>query len=270
MKFIIWCWDYNKFIGGCRIMHKLCHLLNQTGQEAYVTAKITNPEWNTPVYDESGFDKENTIVIYPECIPDNLLDAKYVVRWLLYHQVAEYASSDYVFKLHAHYHSKEDKCDGLLEVFDYDVKSWKDLNLNRNNQMIAYRKGKWKKNFVNLNYDEWLVYDEYEKHEDEEILCQAMNSCKKFICFDDSSFISIQAVLCGCETMVVPMPDVNAEQYRTLFPIFKYGIAYGNSENEIERAKFTKHLLRRHVQKYNDGSLASVNKFVEYWKNILK
>jgi hypothetical protein len=251
-------------------MHRLCHLLNEAGIEAYVTAKNTNPDWNTPVYDESGFDKDNTVVIYPECIPDNLLDAKYVVRWLLFHQIAEYAPSDYVFKLHAHYHSIEDKCDGLLEVFDYDMKSWKKLNLYRNNQMIAYRKGRWKKDFVNLNYDEWMVYDEYEKHEDENILCEVMNSCKKFICFDDSSFIPIQAVLCGCETMVVPMPDVNAEQYRALFPVFKYGIAYGSSPNEIERAKYTKHLVKRHIEKINDSSKDSVQKFIEYWQNELE
>ena len=251
-------------------MHKLCHLLNEAGEEAYVTAKVTNPEWNTPVYDESGFDIENTIVIYPECIPDNLLEAKYVVRWLLFHQVAEYAQSDYVFKLHAHYHSINDKCDGLLEVFDYDTRSWKNLKLNRNKQMIAYRKGLWKKDFVDLNYDEWLVYDDYEKHEDEDILCEVMNSCKTFICFDDSSFIPIQAVLCGCDTIVVPMPDVSAEQYRTLFPVMKYGIAYGKSFEEIHRAKYTKNLLRRHVQKYTDGSLGSVQKFIEFWQNELE
>jgi hypothetical protein len=97
-----------------------------------------------------------------------------------------------------------------------------------------------------------------------------MNSCKTFICFDDSSFIAIQAALCGCDTIILPMPNVNSEQYRSIFPIMKYGMAYGKSENEIIRAKYTKHLLRRHVQKYSDGSLGSVKKFIEFWQKELE
>ena len=83
MKFIIWCWDYNKFIGGVRVMHKLCDVLNSLGAEAYVTAKKTNPHWNTPVYDGNGFDKEQTVVIYPEVISGNPLNSKNVIRWIL-------------------------------------------------------------------------------------------------------------------------------------------------------------------------------------------
>lgn len=270
MKFIIWCWDYHKFIGGCRIQHKLCHLLNEMGQEAYVTASKTNPQWNTPRYDGSGFDKENTVVIYPECISENKLDAKHVVRWILYHQVADYDSSDYVFKLHEHYHTKNNKCDGFLEIFDYDLSNWKNLKKPRTNDMIAFRKGKWKKDFVKLDYDNWLIYDIYEKHEDEDLLCEVMNSCNNFMCFDDSSFIPIQAVMCGCQTMVVPNPNLNAKQFRTLFPAMKYGIAYGDSPYEINRAKLTAHLVKDHIEKINDSSKESTEKFVEYWKNKLQ
>ena len=103
-------------------------------------------------------------------LSDNKLDAKHVVRWILYHQVADYAPSDYVFKLHSHYHSKDDKCDGYLEVFDYDIRNWKNLNLERKHNMIAYRKGAWKKNYMELNFDDFIVYDDYEKHEDENLL----------------------------------------------------------------------------------------------------
>ena len=270
MKFIIWSWGYHKFIGGTRVMHKLCHLLNELGQEAYITTEETNPEWNTPYHDGIDYDRENTVVIYPECFPDNKLDAKHVVRWILYHQVADYAPTDLVFKLHTHYFSKNDKCDGFLEVFDYDIRNWKNLNLERNNNMIAYRKGAWKKNYMQLDFDNFIVYDDYEKHEDEKMLCEVMNSCQTFICCDDSSFLPVQAVLCGCDAIVVPNPDINAEDYRKVFPLTKYGIAYGNSPNEIERAKYTKHLVKRHIEKINDSSKDSVKKFIEFWQNELE
>ena len=269
MKFIIWCWDYHKFVGGCRIMHKLCHLLNEMGEEAYVTAKVTNPEWNTPIYDGSGFDKENTIVIYPECFNDNFLDAKYVVRWLLFHQICEYNPSDYIFKLHGCYRSANDKYDGLLEVFDYDLSSWKNLEIPRTNEMVAFRKGIWKKDSLKLNFENYLIYDDLEKLEDEDLLCRVMNSCKNFVCLDESSFIPIQSVLCGCATMVVPFPGLNAKQYRSIFPAMQYGVAYGDTPYEINRAKLTKHLVRDHITKINDSSIDSARKFVEFWKNEL-
>lgn len=251
-------------------MHRLCHLLNEMGEEAYITSQETNPDWNTPYYDGSGYDKENTVVIYPECIPDNKLDAKHVVRWLLYHQVAEYNPTDYVFKLFNYYHSINNRCDGYLKVLDYKVDQWRDLNLDRTHNMIAFRKGKWKKDFVQIDINDIIIYDEIEKEEDESILSEMMNKCSRFICFDDSSFIPVQAALCGCESIVIPDPNLNAEQWRSIYPAMKYGIAYGNSQYELDRAKFTKNLVRWNIEKINKNCSESVKEFVEFWKDKLQ
>jgi hypothetical protein len=270
MKFIIWTWDYSKFVGGVRIQHKLCHLLNMLGAEAYVTCEITNPEWNTPIYDGNGFDKENTIVIYPECIQDNLLDAKYVVRWLLYHQVADYDENDYVFKLFEHFHSKNNKCDGILRVLDYDLSPWKNLNQQRTHNMIVVRKGAWKLNHIKINLPNLIIYDDIEKENSEDVIAEYMNICEQVICLDDTCLIAAQAALCGCISIVVPDPKYNAKQWKELLPAMKFGIAYGNSPLEIEHAKFTKNLVRYNVQKISDQSIHHVSDFIEYWKNIIK
>ena len=104
MKFVIWTWDYNKHVGGVRVLHKLCDTLNSLGQEAYVTCEITNPEFDTPKIDVGDIDFENTVVIYPECIYDNPLGAKHVVRWLLWNAVEKYSSeTDYIFKIYRNY-----------------------------------------------------------------------------------------------------------------------------------------------------------------------
>jgi len=270
MKFIVWCWDYSRFIGGVRVMHKLCHVLNSLGADAYVTAKKTNPDWNTPVYDGNGFDKEQTVVIYPECIPDNLLDAKHVVRWILYHQVAEYDPSDHVFKLFEHYHTHGNKCDGMLQIFDYPMEKWHDQNLERTFNMVLYRKGAWKQPFVNLNLPNKFIYDEIEKEQDENIIATCMNKSINFVSFDDCSYAANQAAMCGCNSIVIPDPRLDAENWRIQRPFLKYGVAYGFDEKEVKYAQETRHLVKPYLQGFNDRSTEHGQNFIEYWKNIIK
>lgn len=271
MKFIIWCWDYHKFVGGVRIQHKLCHLLNELGHEAYITAKNTNPLWNTPTYDGSGFDKENTVVIYPECISENLLDAKHVVRWLLFHQIADYNPNDYIFKLFDHYVSKDNICHGILKVLDYDLKPWYDRNLERPYNMVCLRKGIWKKSYpIDSSLRFHFIQDEIEKeYKDENLVAYCMNRSKYYVCYDESSFIPIQAALCGCIPIVIPAPYYTADQWRENFPAWKYGIAYGFSKDEINHAISTNHLIRDHVESFNDN-YDSVKEFVKFWENKLQ
>ena len=278
MKFIVWCWDYSKFIGGVRVMHKLCHLLNSLGGDAYVTAKVTNPDWNTPVYDGNGFDKEQTVVIYPECISDNLLDAKHVVRWILFHQTAHYTETDYVFKLCEKYYTHGDKCDGMLEISDFSLDKWKDFNIPREFNMLLYRKGAWKQPFVNpnlkkpfddLNFDNIIIYDEIEKEQDEYFIADCFNKCQTFISYDECSFISCQAALCGCDSIVIPHPDLSADEWRKIYNGFLYGVAYGFEQKELDYARETRHLVRSHLQGINDKSVQSCQNFLDFWTNII-
>ncbi|MEI7145874.1 glycosyltransferase [Pectobacterium brasiliense] len=73
---------------GIQVVHRLCHLINQNGGEAYVISPVTNPEWNTPQltsgkfneYKESG---EVFIAVYPEIESGNPLEAPICVRYML-------------------------------------------------------------------------------------------------------------------------------------------------------------------------------------------
>ena len=271
MKFIIWCWDYSKFIVGVRVMHKLCDILNSLGTEAYVTAKKTNPDWNTPVYDGNGFDKEQTVVIYPECISDNLLDAKHVVRWILYNQVAEYNPLDHVFKLFKGYYTHGDKCDGMLQILDFHLEKWYDQNLERPYNMVLYRKGAWKQPYIDLSIANALIYDEIEKEENEDLIANCMNKSINFISYDDCSFAANQAAMCGCNTIIVPHPNIDADTWRSKREGYlKYGVAYGFDEKEIKYAQETRHLIKPYLQSFNDQSIGHGQNFIEYWKNIIK
>jgi hypothetical protein len=117
-KYIIYAPSYDENSGGAIVLHFLCHLLNELGEEAYLWGfnkqiilkktthlnyyqkikniykhykecrkinkhkLILNKNFNTK--QASCKDIKNAIVIYPEVINQNPLNTKKVVRWLLH------------------------------------------------------------------------------------------------------------------------------------------------------------------------------------------
>lgn len=104
---------YTNESGGAKVLHQLCHLLNELG-EAYVVplprGSILNwlninqveqlvaaeknqlanfktcPSLNTPTFSNySGLDVEACVAVYPEVVFGNPFQFKNVARWVLYH-----------------------------------------------------------------------------------------------------------------------------------------------------------------------------------------
>lgn len=268
MKFVIWTWDYNKHVGGVRVLHKLCDTLNSLGQEAYVTCEITNPEFDTPKIDVGNIDFENTVVIYPECIYDNPLGAKHVVRWLLWNAVEKYSSeTDYIFKILPDIKYITDQCDGILTLMDFNLKFWNNLNDgDRPQNMILLRK---MRNFVVESQVQFVTnkifYDDLP--EDEHLIRDEMNKSTHFVSFDYSSYCSLQAAMCGCISLVVPNSMFTLEEWHKKFPGFKYGVAYGI--DRIPHAKETMHLVKPHLEEMQKNNLVTVHNFIKFWEDKL-
>ncbi|ANQ85865.1 glycosyltransferase [Azoarcus olearius] len=81
--------DYRESSAGVRVMHRLCHMLNTQGLEAYVVgAEVVHPQLLTPCLDSKTsirHRRENRvpIAVYPDIITGNPLNAPVCVRYML-------------------------------------------------------------------------------------------------------------------------------------------------------------------------------------------
>ncbi|WP_143413734.1 hypothetical protein [Haemophilus paracuniculus] len=85
---------------------------------------------------------------------------------------------------------------------------------------------------------------------------------KRFICYDDYTAYSIFAILCGCESIVVPAEGVPIEQW---YPDEKdrYGIAYGLNDAQLDWARETRHNVIERIESEHKKSEENVKEFIK-------
>lgn len=80
--------DFSRNSSGPRMLHSLCHMLNELGYEAYITAKVISHWLRTPQLTPEIIAKHKAtnrlpIAVYPEIAKGNILGAPVVARWIL-------------------------------------------------------------------------------------------------------------------------------------------------------------------------------------------
>ncbi|NVJ60888.1 MAG: WavQ [Gammaproteobacteria bacterium] len=259
-KFLIYTPSYNERSGGIIVLHKLCHLLNDLGHEAYVypyaytyeinrfnllenifnfikwsffssiTPFKTNKHFNTPIFKGGIKDIENFTVVYPEIVFGNPLRAKNVVRWLLHqpgfheHRIY-YGRNELLFKFNSAI--KDFSYPGSvtssheLKVIHYPLEYYNNnTKISRNGYAYCVRKGKGK-TFVKDHSNDILIDNLTHQK-----ISEVFKRCEYFISYDTYTAYSIFAALCGCISVVVGDSGVSKIDW---YPNVqdRYGIAYG-------------------------------------------
>ncbi|MCA5921280.1 WavQ [Pectobacterium brasiliense] len=289
MKIIIVSPEYTDSSGGVILLHKLCHILNEIGVSAFMYPMLekasssridsikfhikrlkflykkykTHKNFNSPLIRYiSKRHLEKCIVIYPEVVSGNPLKARNVVRWFLHQpgfhtKEINYSSDELYFKIHSgisdfhypgSYLSKNE-----MKVIHYPLDIYNLNNLPKERDIPSchmIRKGNPKKP---VHSKDSILLDGLTHQETAEVFKRS----KEFICYDDYTAYSIFAILCGCQSIVIPEDNKSIDEW---FPNIeeRYGISYGLTKEQKQWASETKEKVLERIEAEHRNSENSV------------
>lgn len=294
-KFLILSRSYNENSGGYVVLHNLCDLINRSGGQAFivpyydnfelrdgdviktsvkfimqkfrqVTPFKTNEYLLTPVLRKKSLPRclDEYIVIYPEVVFGNPLNAPNVIRWFLHnpgHMTGKvfFGFNELYYRYHSgiiKYHCFSSKLsDDILKIVSYPLELYneKDHADDRVGSAYCLRKGVHKKIVHDLS-DSILI--DGKSHSE---IARIFKSVKVFISYDVYTAYSFFAALCGCDSIVIPDPEVSET---TWLPNIedRYGISYGF--DNIEWSRSTRHLLKERVEREQSNNICKVRNMI--------
>lgn len=277
-KIIVASPDYTTKYGGIVVLHKLSHILNEIGFDSYMVnhtgdARVVklNNNFNTKNINASYIDKEHDIIIYPEIVKGNPYNVNKSVRYVLYYNKLQntyttWGDNDFwIYYGDEFYDGMRDK--NILTIYDTKVHYFRDLNENRHIKSCFLIKKGNDYNHVSKNYHP-VNSLEINNWEDSYLL-DIFNRCETFYSYDYNTYISIIAALCGCKSIIVPLKNISANDFRATNVDRAYGIAYGSDDiqscntldslrtslinKETEQCVETSHIITKIIEYFNEN-----------------
>jgi hypothetical protein len=163
----------------------------------------------------------------------------------------------------------EEKVSGELRALELHLDKFVDRGEARSGTCYLVKKGRNKK--LNLHPAGSLCIDDYEQRGGNDYLVEVFNRFDRFISYDHATFLSAQAVLCGCTSIVIPEQvsynSNDAQTWRNRFPYFKYGIAYGL--DDIEYAKKTGSRLQNELALLESKTIQQARQFIKQARRLV-
>jgi len=297
LKFLICTPSYSQNNGGAIVLHKLCHLINDLGREAFLFPFVDNVELNkfnyksvlikffkkhirepvrrfktipglkTPVLKKRpvNIQTDEWAVIYPEITFGNPLGAKNVVRWLL-HDPGFHTNNIYFNRGELYFRIsdrfKEIPINGSKYSKDFLQVFHYPTDLYNLNGISHIRSGT--AYCIRKGSNKKIVHDltnstliDGMTHEE---ISHIFKKVSQFISYDDHTTYSYFAALCGCDSIVIPTDGISEEEWLPNSED-RYGISYGF--DNIAKSRKTRGLLQAYMNRLQDQSILSVKKFLE-------
>lgn len=209
------------------------------------------------------FISDDTIVVYPDIVYGNVLNAKKVVRYLLYFNAfkgdeSAYDVDDLFFCYRDIFNDSElnpDVNTMCLQHFDFDL--YRDYDQNpRNGCCYILRKGK-NRSDVPEKLDGPVIDDWSESEK-----VRAFNTYKYCYIYDTQTFYTAIASVCGCIPIVVLEPGKKKDDYLATGenPV---GVAFGDTPENIEYAVRTRHELIQNLKMFEQWNDTAVDHFID-------
>jgi hypothetical protein len=274
-KYIIYAPPYDENGGGAIALHRLCHLINECGGEAYVhpfvpsfelhhynAAEIglyakaiydasnlanyrINETFRTPVLkpQDSSAPGKDCIVIYPEIVLGNPLRASNVVRWLLhdpgYHTGRIYYGSGEIYYRYVDFRSANFGFPGS-EMADMILRiQYTPIDLYKEGVEDPERQRTGTAYCMRKGKGRKPVHDTANSilidGKSHAETAAIFKSVKQFISYDPYTQYSYLAAISGCDSVIAPLENVTKEQWKPKVED-RYGLAYGFDEVDFARA----------------------------------
>jgi hypothetical protein len=272
-KFLISTHGFDMGIGGLKVLHKLCHLLNERGQDAYLIP--LHFDWPFAVYEgynvkmvtqEILDNLDDVIVVYPESWFGNYLNAPNVVRWMI-----GFPSDDHIktwndndlwfwylpFYITEKY--KQKNPDNFLYVGEQHREIFYDYKQPRTGSCWTLRKSQDTVLTSQYIHPADSTFIPYNAAGDLVGLSRLFNLKERFYCYDNYTYLSIQSLMCNTDTIVIPI-NKTKEQFLSGFELNKY-IAYG--VDDLSRAKSIRNEFFDHLDLMEKRTIDQIDLFVE-------
>jgi hypothetical protein len=261
--------------GGILVLHKLAYEIARRGYKVTIFTTPEYPHENIVVQNNSSennlnftYDLKNTVII-PSFDWKNNSDLIYVARWALYHITDSYMvnveETDEVFNFGT-FNIPTDKVVNKLTVLDYHL----DLYKNQNRDRIGKYCHLFLKNTptdaeeIIKQLNSFDISD-YKSRGCFEYLAQVFNEYEYFLTFDDKTFHTVAASMCGCKSIILGEKNIIPEEFRKQNPIQKYGVAYGF--DDLNWAEETIDLVTNNIKNLIESDNKSIQDFIDFWIN---
>lgn len=209
----------------------------------------------------------DTIVVYPEIIYGNPLHGKRVVRWLLYYNRFEnideaFQKSDLVFCYRDIFNDTRLNPEGKrLGLGHFDFATYRQTNFQtREGCCYILRKGK-KRPDLPSELDGPVI-----DNLSEEEKVKALNKYKYCYLYDTQTFYVVIAAVCGAVPVIVPESGKGRCDYLGEGDT-AYGVAYGDTEEEINYALETRELCIKGLKDVEAWGSQQVTDFIAACEN---
>lgn len=288
--------------GGVVAMHKLAHNLAKTGHNVFTFCEPEYPHENIRVIKSHGkklnddetewswesfqYPLNKTISIYPQIIRGNPYNTKHVSRWVLYHTEKfiedQYGEEDVYFN-YGNFKTYKTVPDRKLTVFNYYFDKLYITNrgtrkgfCHMSHKNTPPNGHETFKTFNSFDLGQWKTNGAFD------YLREQFNKYEYFLTYDQKSFFTLAATLCGCKAIILnPGPSfeqsenafsesedygktMTPTEYRLNNPIQMYGIAYGL--DDISWANKTIEFSTEYLKELEIIDNKTVTDFVRFWE----
>jgi O-antigen biosynthesis protein len=251
--------DFRTSSAGVVALYRLCRDLNARGFPSFICgAQSPESSLAAPLIDEAhakALCRRGFTAVYPEIVSGNPREARTVARWVLNSPGLlggdkVYDPSELVF-----YYSNvflpyiHNRTVGKLYVPTIDESIFYSddrPDAERCLECFYIGKSQWKDGYV----DRENVFEITRQSPAKSELGKLFRASRALYCFDNSTILIYEAILCGCPVVIIPDGTQTRADYETL-ELGTDGIAWGMEELEKARADVSK-LRERYDQAKRD------------------